>query len=254
MKPKRVIITAGGSGIGLAIAQGFLAAGDRVAVSDIDPLHLEAAGEQNPGLVGYVADAGDPQAMEAFVGQACAELGGVDVLVNNAGIGGPAAAVEDIEYTDWDACIRVNLSGMFYAVRQVVPPMKQQRSGCIINIATASVRTGIPLRLPYVASKAGVLGLTHNLARELGPYNIRCNALLPGMIDNPRGRRLLESHAGDNGLSLAAAEEQFKQYISMRCWIDPSEIADAALFLASDAGRHVTAQEIAIDGNCEWEQ
>lgn len=105
-----------------------------------------------------------------------------------------------------------------------------------------------------MASKVGVLGLTHNLARELGEFNIRCNTILPGLMDNPRGRGLVDKHADITGQSLAEAEADFLRYISMGTWIQPSEIADAACFLASDAAKHITAQEIAVDGNIEWEQ
>ena len=132
--------------------------------------------------------------------------------------------------------------------------MKQARSGVIINISTSSVLTGLPLLAPYVASKTGVLGLTRNAARELGPYNIRCNTILPGLIDNARGRALVQQLADERGQSFAEAETEFLRYVSLRTWIDPGEIGDLALFLASDAARHITAQSIAVDGNVEWEE
>ena len=206
------------------------------------------------GYKGVIADVGNPQQVEAFIEQAINLMGSIDVLVNNAGIGGPKAAIEDIDYQDWDDCIRINLSGMFYCAKQVIPAMKKQGSGCIINISTGSAKTGLPKRLPYVASKVGVLGLSHNLARELGEFNIRCNTILPGLMDNPRGRSLVAKHAEENQLTIEQAEAEFLKYSSMRCWIQPAEIADAALFLASDGAKHITAQEIAVDGNFEWEQ
>ena len=251
---QRVVVTAGASSIGLAIAQKFLTEGAKVFVCDIDAGAIDKAVAENEGLQGSVADVGNAHQVESFFKQAFEQLGGIDVLVNNAGIGGPTAKVEDIEYSDWDDCIRINLSGMFYCVKQVIPMMKNQNSGCIINISTGSTITGLPKRLPYVASKVGVQGLTHNLARELGPFNIRCNTILPGMIDNPRGRNLLKEYAEEKQISLDDAEQEFKKYISMQTWIQPSEIADAAFFLASDAAKHITAQELAVDGNSEWEE
>ena len=251
---QRVVVTAAASGIGLAIAQHFLASGAHVVICDVDAGCLRTALTENPGLQGAVADVSDTDQVEQFFGQVFADMGGVDVLVNNAGIGGPRAAIEQIDYADWDRCVSVNLSGMFYCIRQVVPAMKRQRSGCIINIATASAKTGLPNRLPYVASKVGVLGLTHNVARELGAHNIRCNAILPGLMDNPRGRALVQKFADDSGTTVETAEQGILQYISMRTWIQPSEVAEVAGFLASHAGRHITAQEIGVDGNCEWEQ
>ena len=253
-KQQRIIVTAGASGIGLAIAQEFLAQGSQVFICDVSKATLKRALSENLGLRGELADVGNPQQVEAFFGQAITTMGGIDVLVNNAGIAGPRAKIEDINYADWDDCIRINLSGMFYCAKQVIPAMKAQNSGCIINISTVSAKTGLPNRLPYVASKVGVLGFTHNLARELGEFNIRCNTILPGLIDNPRGRLLVEKLANKKGLSVEDAEQEYLKYISLRSWIQPSEIADTAYFLASGAARHITAQEIAVDGNIEWEQ
>jgi NAD(P)-dependent dehydrogenase (short-subunit alcohol dehydrogenase family) len=251
--PQRVIVTAGGSGIGRATAERFLAAGAHVHICDNQQTMLDAALEANPTLTGTLADVGKPADAERMSKAALATLGGIDVLVNNAGIGGPRAAVEDVSYDDWDRTIAVNLSGMFYCIKQVVPAMKAQNSGCIVNISTASARVGLPLRSPYVASKVGVLGLTYTLARELGPHNIRVNAILPGAIDNPRGRALVKRHGDERGLTFEEAEAELLGYVSMRTWIDPSEIGDTAVFLASRAGRHVSGQNIGVCGNFEWE-
>lgn len=249
----RVVVTAGASGIGLAIAQKFLHEGANVFICDIAAPALEKALSDNPGLQGSIANVGDPKSVEAFFDHSIDALGGIDVLVNNAGIGGPRANIEDIEYQDWDDSIRINLSGMFYCIKQVIPSMKQQGSGCIINIATSSAKTGLPQRLPYVASKVGVLGLSHNVARELGPFNIRCNSILPGKIDNPRGHALTSRYAEEHGISFEQAEQHKQQFISLRCNINPEEIGDMAVFLASNQAKHITAQEIAVDGNAEWE-
>ena len=251
---QKIVVTAGASGIGLAIAQKFLSQGAQVFICDVAPQTLELALIENEGLRGVVADVGNPSSVETFFKQAVTTMDGIDVLVNNAGIGCPRANVEDIEYSDWDDCIRINLSGMFYCVKQVVPAMKTQGSGCIINISTSSAKTGLPNRLPYVASKVGVLGLSHNLARELGPFNIRCNTLLPGLMDNPRGRGLVANYAKENSLSIEVAEKEFLKFISLKSWIKPSEIAETAYYLASESAQHITGQEIAVDGNCEWEQ
>jgi NAD(P)-dependent dehydrogenase (short-subunit alcohol dehydrogenase family) len=254
IRSQRVVVTAGASGIGLAIAQKFLVEGAEVYICDIDKPALESSLADNPGLQGVLANVGDPHSIEEFFNKALSTLGGIDVLVNNAGIGGPRAKVEEIDYQDWDDCIYINLSGMFYCVKQIVPAMKEQNSGCIINISTSSAKTGLPNRLPYVTSKVGVLGLSHNLARELGASNIRVNTILPGLMDNPRGRGLVANYANENDISIENAEAQFLKYISLRSWIKPSEIAEAAFFLASEQAQHITGQEIAVDGNCEWEE
>ena len=251
---QRVVITAGASGIGLAIARAFSDSGAQVFICDVQQDVLQQALNDEPTLSGALADVGDPEQVERFFKQAQAAMGGIDVLVNNAGIGGPKASIENIDYQDWDDCIRINLSGMFYCAKQVIPGMKAQGHGSIINIATSSAKTGLPQRLPYVASKVGVLGLTHNLARELGPFNIRCNSILPGKIDNPRGNALTQRYADEQGISFAEAEKHKLQYISLRSKVHPSEIGEVAVFLASDDARHITAQEIAVDGNAEWEE
>ena len=250
---QRVIVTAGGSGIGRAIAERFLAAGAKVHICDVAEDMLAGALKANDGLRGSLADVGVPADVERLVGEATDWMGGIDVLVNNAGIGGPRAAIEDISYEDWDRTITVNLNGMFYCIKNVAPLMKAQHSGCIVNISTASAKVALPMRSPYVASKVGVLGLTHTVAREYGPFGIRCNAILPGLIDNERGRNILANHARERGVSFADAEADFLKYISLKCWIDPSEVGDLAVFLASPAGRHITGQNIGMDGNVEWE-
>jgi NAD(P)-dependent dehydrogenase (short-subunit alcohol dehydrogenase family) len=109
------------------------------------------------------------------------------------------------------------------------------------------------MRTAYVTAKQGVMGVTQNLARELGPSNIRCNAILPGLIDNERGRSIVSNYARENKTSNEKAEADFLKYISMKSWINPSEIGDTVVFLASNAGRHISGQFLAVDGNFEWE-
>jgi len=249
----RVIVTAGGSGIGLAIAERFAAAGAFVHTCDVQQDMLDEAIKNNDRISGTLADVAKPADVEKMVSDAVELMGGVDVLVNNAGIGGPCEALENISYEDWDRTIGVNLNGMFYCIKNVAPLMKAQKSGCIINISTASARVALPMRSPYVASKVGVLGLTHTVAREYGPFGIRCNAILPGLIDNERGRNIVANQAKEMRISVEEREAAFMEFISLKCWIDPTEVGDLAVFLASHAGRHITGQNIGMDGNVEWE-
>ena len=253
LKDRRVLITAGGAGIGLVVAQRFLDAGARVAVCDIAADALEAAEAEHPELLAIRCDVADPDQVAELFDHIEQFWGGVDVLVNNAGIGGGAAPIEEIDTESWQRTIDVNLNGMFYCLRAVVPGMKARNSGVILNISTASVRTGLPNRTPYVASKQGVMGLTLNAARELGPDNIRCNAILPGLIDNERGRKLVAERAAERGVPASDIEAEYLKYVSMRCWIDPAEVGDLAVFLASDQAKHISGQEIAVDGHMEWE-
>jgi len=141
-----------------------------------------------------------------------------------------------------------------FTARAVIPGMKARRHGVIINFSTASTRTLLPNRSPYIVSKYAVEGLTRNLARELGPFNVRANAILPGGIDNERLRRVLERVAERSGESLEAVRERGLQFVSMRTLIQPQEIADMVFFLCSEQARHVTGQLIGVDGNMEWEE
>jgi NAD(P)-dependent dehydrogenase (short-subunit alcohol dehydrogenase family) len=249
----RVVVTAGASGIGLAIALEFLETGANVWVCDVDAAAIAGIQGLNPLLKPVLADVSDPAAVDDFFIAVLRDLGGIDVLVNNAGVAGPTLPTEAVSPAEWDRCFAVNVAGMFHCCRAVIPAMKAQHDGCIINISTASVRTGLPLRTPYVASKYAVHGLTVNLARELGPHGIRCNAILPGPIDNARGRALVKRRAQAQGVTPAQAESEMLAFVSMRSWIDPSEVGKMATFLASSGARHVSGQFIGVCGNVEWD-
>ncbi len=249
----RVLVTAGGSGIGRVIAEHFLASGAQVHICDLSQEALDDALQANSGMRGSLANVGKPGDVDNLFAEATAWMGGLDVLVNNAGIGGPNAPIDEMADDEWDLTIQINLNGAFYCAKRAARIMKQQKSGCIINISSTSARTGLPNRAPYVASKVGLEGLTRNLARELGPYNIRCNALLPGSMENERGRILLQRIADRDGITYDEAKNRRLKYVSMRTRIEPSEIADMAVLLSTHAFRHVSGQFLSVCGNVEWE-
>lgn len=251
---QRVLVTAGGDGIGRAIAERFLAGGATVHICDVVQEHLDRTVEANPGLHATLTDVADPGAVGRWVDQASGHMGGIDVLVNNAGIGGPRAPLEEISDEDWDRVMRVNLYGMFHTMRAVLPGMKAAGSGAIVNISTGSVKS-LPIeRSIYNVSKAAVEGLTVTMAKELGPSGIRVNAIQPGMVNNERMQGIVARIAEQQGRTPDEVEGDFLQFISMRSKVEPSEIAEAAFFLASPAARHVTGQILAVDGGIEWEQ
>lgn len=253
MTKQRVIVTAAGTGIGRAIAEAFYHDGAQVHICDISETALAQTMAANPHMRSSLTDISKADQIDALFQDACDWMGGIDVLINNAGIGGPKAALDEIEDSDWDQTIQVNLNGAFYCIKRAAKLMKAQKSGCIINISSASARTGLPLRAPYVASKVALQGLTRNVARELGPYNISCNAILPGAIDNERGHMLVARLAKERNQSIEEAEARKLSYISMRRRINPAEIGDTAVFLAN-AGRHISGQEIGVCGYSEWEE
>jgi len=249
MSNRSVLVTAGGSGIGLAIAELFHARGDRVIVCDVDQAALDRLGDSQPDIITSLTDVADHVAVAAMIDR----VGPVSVLVNNAGVAGPIGALEDNDPEDWARCFAVNVHGAFHMMRAVVPAMRAAGGGAIVNISTASTVTGLPGRSAYIASKWALEGLTKNAAREFGPAGIRVNAIRPGFMDTERMRGLMARAAERRNLPVDEVEAEALGYISMRTKIQPTEIGEMAWFLASDTARHITAQIIGVDGNSEWE-
>lgn len=248
-----VLVTGGADSVGRVIAQAFAARGDNVHICDVNAGALTQTLAANPAMRGTLANVGDRAEVASVFEAARAWMGEVTVLVNNVGIGGPRASIEDIDIAQWQATLDVNVSGMLYCMQQAIPAMKAQRQGAIINFSTGSTRTRLPMRTAYVVSKYAVEGLTLNAARELGPHNIRCNAILPGAINNARMKKIVSDKAAELGKPLEAVTQEFLKYISMRTMVEPAEIADMVLFLASDGARKVTGELVSVSGNVEWE-
>jgi NAD(P)-dependent dehydrogenase (short-subunit alcohol dehydrogenase family) len=248
---KRVIVTAGAAGIGLAIARAFAAKGARVHVCDLAEAALAALSGSDPGIVGHRADVADEAAMDRFMADAIAALGGLDVLVNNAGMAGPTARIEAIAFADWRRTLSVNLDSMFLATRRAVPALVAAGGGAIVNMASVAGRLGVPLRLPYATSKFGVVGLTETLAMELGPRGISVNAILPGPVEGERLERVLTARAEELGSTVEEARAAFVRKISLRTTVTANEIADMAVYLACGPGRRISGQSISVCGNVE---
>ena len=249
-----VVVTAAGGGVGRVIARDFHADGAKVVACDVNAFAIRSLAEECPGLEGIAADAGSESAAVSIVGEARRRFGGVDVLVNNVGIAGPTAAVEEITLDDWNESLRVNLTSHFLFAREAAPLMKAQGGGLIVNISSGSAKVGLPLRLPYVVSKGAVLSLTTNLARELGPFGIRVNAILPGAIRGPRIEAVIKAKAEALSVDPKTHERSMLRYISMRTMVEPGDIASMIRFLASPGGQRVSGQLIGVDGNVEWEE
>ena len=245
----RVLVTAGASGIGRTIALSFAAAGARVFICDVDASAVQALGIEAPEIGSSVADVSEPSDVAAMFAEAIKHLGGLDVLVNNAGIAGPTSKVEDVSIEDWNRTIAIDLSGVFYCTRLAVPHLRAAGGGSVINLSSVAGRLGFPLRSPYSAAKWGVIGFTKSLAIELGPDSIRVNAILPGVVEGDRVRRVVEARATVRGLSFEEAMQQFVAPISLRHMVSAQEIADMALFLATPAGRSISGQAISVCGD-----
>jgi len=251
---ERVIVTGAGDSVGREIAERFLGKGARVHICDVRADAVAATLAANPALTGSVVDVGLRGDVDRLFADAAEALGGLTILVNVVGMAGERAAIEDLDEDLWDKTIAVNLSGMFYTIKRAVPLLKANGGGSIVNFSTCSTRTGMPYRAPYIASKAGVEGLTKNCARELGPFGIRCNAILPGIIDNDRFRFVVQRRVEATGKSFEELEQDYLKYVSLRCKVQLSEFADMVEYLTSDAGKKITGELIALSGNMEWEE
>ena len=247
--PQRVLITAGAAGIGREFARAFAAAGARVFVCDIDAGALDAIAKEIPGLIAQPCDMSRRAEIERMVPDAVARLGGLDVLINNAGISGMTLPVADYPPDDWDKVIAVNLTAMFDVTRLAIPHLKQSPAGVIINMSSVAGRYGFANRSPYAATKWGVIGFTKTLAIELGEWGIRANAIAPGAVAGDRIERVFAGRAQISGKSMTEVRAAAMAEQSIKEMIDPKDIAALAVFLASDAGKSISGQVLPIDND-----
>jgi NAD(P)-dependent dehydrogenase (short-subunit alcohol dehydrogenase family) len=248
-KDLRVLVTAGAAGIGLAIARTFRDHGARVFTCDVDELALAALDKDIGRVKADVASRAD---VERFFAEAHKALGGLDVLVNNAGIAGPTGKVEDIAPEDWDRCIAIDLTGMFNCTRKAMPLLKAARGGSIVNLSSAAGRHGFPQRTPYAAAKWGVVGFTKSIAVEAGPDKVRCNAILPGLVEGERIERVIAAKAKALGLPHEEFRKQLLATTSLHATVTAQNIADMALFLCTEAGSRITGQAIPVDADVRY--
>lgn len=247
----RVAVTAGAGGIGLGIAGTLADQGARIAICDVDGEALERAKTEIGAEVAAIADVSDDDQVRQFFAAIAGRMGGLDALVNNAGIAGPTGGVEEISSADWRRCIDVCLTGQFLCTHHAVPMLKAAGGGAIVNISSAAGRFGYANRTPYASAKWGVIGFTQSLAKELGPHNIRANAILPGIIEGPRIEGVISARATKEGMSADAMRERYVSRISLRRMTPPEDVAWMAAFLMSEAGRNLSGQSFPVDGNIE---
>jgi NAD(P)-dependent dehydrogenase (short-subunit alcohol dehydrogenase family) len=247
--PQRVLITAGAAGIGREFARAFAANGGKVFVCDVDEGALAALAKEIPGLTARRCDMSQRAEIEAMVPAAVAALGGLDVLINNAGIAGLTLPVEQYPADDWDKVVAVNLTAMFDVTRLAIPHLKQSKAGCIINMSSIAGRYGFANRSPYAATKWGVIGFTKTLAIELGEWGIRANAIAPGAVAGERIVRVFQGRAQISGKSMEEVKAAAMAEQSIKDMIDPKDIAQLAVFLASDAGKSISGQVLPIDND-----
>lgn len=246
---RKVLVTAGAAGIGLAIATRFKELGAAVFVTDINQAAVDAA--RTAGFSAAVSDVSDEDQVRTLMGTVAAELGGLDVLVNNAGIAGPTGPIETLDAGAWKTTFDVNVHGQFYCIKHALPLLRQAEQAAIVNLSSAAGRLGMAGRSPYSASKWAVVGLTKTLAIELGEEGIRVNAICPGAVDGPRIGAVIDAKAAMLGRPVEEVSDLYHRQSSLNRLVQAEDIANMAVFLAGNLARNVNGQAMAVDGNTE---
>jgi NAD(P)-dependent dehydrogenase (short-subunit alcohol dehydrogenase family) len=245
----RVMISAGAGGIGLEIARAFVREGARVHVCDVDDDALAALSRSDPAVSCTRCDVASRADVARFFDDGLAQLGGLDCLVNNAGIAGPTGRVDEIDPQEWDRCVAIDLTGQFNCVRLAVSHLRLSENASIMNVSSLAGRLGFALRTPYAAAKWGVIGFTRSLAIELGSDRIRVNALLPGVVAGERQKRVLSAKAQARGISFEEMEKLAFSFTSLKDYVTPQQLADLVLFVASPRGRLISGQSLSVCGD-----
>jgi NAD(P)-dependent dehydrogenase (short-subunit alcohol dehydrogenase family) len=245
-KGLRVLVTAGAAGIGRVIARTFVEHGAKVHICDVDEKALAGTKKQLPAVTQTAADVSRLADVDRLFEDVKKNLHGLDVLINNAGIAGPTARVEDIRPEDWDRTIAVDLNGMFYCTRKAMPLIKEAGGGSIINMSSTAGRLAFPLRSPYAAAKWAVVGFTKTLAAEAGRQKVRVNCIQPGIVEGDRVDRVVAAKAEATGAKPDKVRSDMLASTSLRSTVTPQDVANMALFLATAPGRHITGQAISV--------
>lgn len=246
---QRVLITAGAGGIGLAIAKAFVASGARVHIADVNAEAVQQIVQQNPGITGSVGDVSKGADLDMLFKEVQAQLGGLDVLVNNAGIAGATAPVVDYPLDTWNAVVGINLTGTFMVTQRAIPLLKQSPAASIIVMSSLAGRFGYPNRVAYSTTKWGLVGFTKTLSLELGPLGITANSIHPGAVDGPRIQSVFEGRAKVSGRTVQEETDLALANQSVKHFINPADIAALALFLAGPHARTISGQMFPIDGD-----
>ncbi|RIK46621.1 MAG: hypothetical protein DCC58_02605 [Chloroflexi bacterium] len=234
----RAIVTGAGQGIGAAIAIAFAQAGATLVLNDWNADTVQRVADEirliGTPVLSVTGDVSEPSTADALVSQAAASYGGLDVLVNNAGIGGVGKTILETDLAEWERFLRIDLTSVFLLCRAAVPAMRASGGGSIVNISSITGLTGAAGSVPYGAAKAGVIGLTRSLAREVAVSRIRVNAIAPGLIDTDMSR--------------ARGQEAARAAVLWPRIGQPEDIAHLAVYLASPEAEFVTGQVLSVNG------
>lgn len=246
---QRVLITAGAGGIGLEVVKAFVKAGAHVHIADINTEAVNNIVDQFDNVTGTVGDISDPAAADQIFVDVTEHLGGLDVLVNNAGIAGPTKPITEYGEDEFDAVINVNLRGTFNITKRAVPLLKESDAASIITMSSLAGRFGYPNRIGYSTTKHALVGFSRTLARELGEFGITANSIHPGAVAGPRMDNVLKGRAEVSGRTLEEERENALANQSVQDFVDASDIAELILFLAGPHGRSISGQMLNIDGD-----
>jgi NAD(P)-dependent dehydrogenase (short-subunit alcohol dehydrogenase family) len=252
LEGKVSIVTGGGRGIGRAISYRFAREGSSIVVSGTSEKYLTEVARQinetGGKAVSFVADVAEEEAVQHLIKTALTEFGRIDILVNNAGIAGPTAPITKVDAHDWERTLAVNLTGAFLCAKHALPHMMEQKSGRIINITSVAGLKGYALRSPYSASKWGMIGLTKTLALEGGRYNITANAIAPGPVKGERIDEVISKRAAEMGRTAEEVEREFVSQVALGRMVEENDIAETALFLASEEGGNISGETLTVAG------
>ncbi len=247
LSDKVAVVTGGGSGIGKATALRFARAGARVVVAGRSRAALDAVAKQTHGI-GIVTDVVEEEQVESLFSETKQRLGRVDVLLNNAGISGPIAALTEMDTARWDECVAINLRGAMLCMKHAGRLMCEQGSGAIVNVSSLMGLRGYPMRSAYCATKFALIGMTEAFAHEVGQYGVRVNALCPGAVHGELMERVIARRAeAERRTAEDIIKENYTEPAALRKWVSPEEVAEAALYLASDASSAITGERIKVD-------
>jgi NAD(P)-dependent dehydrogenase (short-subunit alcohol dehydrogenase family) len=244
---KLAIVTGGGSGIGEATAKVFSEAGATVVVTGRRPEPLERVAKEIGGHA-MTCDVSDQAQVRTMFAQALQITGQINILLNNAGGPGPIAPVAEVDMDAWIQCMNTNLVGAMYCLQEAARIMGAQKSGSIINMSSLMGVQGYPMRSAYVASKFALIGITETMARELGPLNVRVNALMPGAVSGENMDRILARRVEAEGrLAEEIERENYTDVAALKRWVSPEEVGRAALYYASDLSSAITGDKMKVD-------
>ena len=252
LKNKKIVISAGASGIGWAAAKIFLSKGANVYLCDIDTKNINKIKKHplnNKRLFIYECNASEEYDVENFFDKIKKKTKKIDALINNVGVAGPTGIIEKLNSEDWEKTLKVNVISHFYFTKLAIPMLKKNKGGSIINVSSGAGIMGFPLRSPYAASKWAVVGMTKTLAMELGKFKIRVNAICPGTIKGNRMIRVIKDKANFLKISKKKIEKEFVSMSSMNCWVYEEDIGKMCSFLISDDAIRISGQVIGVDGN-----